>query len=235
MRPALIAAPLIACTLAAQSPGQRFQEAWARYTTLEAAVDEDQDLPPGLPAALDDLGRAWAAWAEAQGATTLKLPALAGSAPAPSARTLGRRGEWTLLGLDVPVPCGSHRFLALFKEASGHWKLALLDLHEARSDRDPLGAREHVQAQLLEGPKVAVASTPPWCTSCWSVLHARVESPGSAIEDPKVLARLEDSVYRCADQGVIRMTPLPDGIRLRYAGMGPEGTPSPRDKAIRVP
>ncbi|HTL97610.1 MAG TPA: hypothetical protein VL181_02285, partial [Holophagaceae bacterium] len=146
------------------------------------------------------------------------------------------RGAWILAGLEAPVPCGTHLFLALFKEAAGQWKLVLLDLHETRSEADPLGAREHVQTLLLDGPKVVIASTPPWCTSCWSVLHVRVEAPGADAESPSLLGHFEDSIYRCADEGMLRMTPLKGGIRLRYGSMaGLDGTTVTRVKTLPIP
>ncbi|HET8715393.1 MAG TPA: hypothetical protein VFM16_06190 [Holophagaceae bacterium] len=230
-----LAAALIAPALFAQSPKQRLQEAWARATKFDLVGDAGEAIPPGLAGALDDVGSTWVAWVEAQESPSTKLPALPGADPAPSARLLGRRGPWILLGLQVPVPCGSHLFLALFREQPGHGKLVMLDLHEARSEADPLGAREHVQALLLEGPKVVVASTPPWCTSCWSTLHARVEAPGLDAQHPTVLTRFSDRIYRGADEDMLSMRPVKGGVRLRYQGMaGQDGTTVPRTEILRI-
>ena len=222
LRPFLLAAR-IAPALPAQTPEQRFKEAWSRYAHFDLAGDAGKEIPTGLPSALDDLGSAWAAWAEAQGPAALKLPALVASDPAPATQILGQRGQWILLGLEVPVPCGSHLFLSLFKEEKSRWKLTMLDLHESRSQADLLGARENVQTLLLDGPKVVVASTPPWCTSCWGLLRVRIEAPGTDAQHPAAMAHFEDTVYRCAEEDMLKMTPMKGGVRLRYEGAAHQG------------
>lgn len=112
----------------------------------------------------------------------------------------------------------------------------MLDLHDPRGDNDPLGARENTQTLLLDGPKVVIASTPPWCSSCWSALHVRALAPGVDAMHPKVLAHFEDTIYRCADEDMLRMAPVKGGIRLRYEGAAsPAGATAPRKKILLIP
>ncbi len=229
---------LIAPALFAQTPEQRFKEAWACYTRFDLVGDPGKDTDAGLPSALDNLGAAWSAWAEAQGSAALKFPSLPASkdAASPSTRVLAHSGPWTLLGLEVPVPCGRNLFIALFKAEGGRWTLEMLDLHEPRNERDPLGARENAQVILLGGPKVVIVSTPPWCTSCWSVLHVRAMAPGADPGHPKILTHFEDSIYRCAGDGGFQMTPAKDGVLLRYEGTASlAGTTAARRKVLRIP
>ena len=237
LRPFLLAA-LFAPALSAQTPEQQLKEAWARYAQLDLVGDADKASDPRLPAALDALGAAWSIWAKTQGPAALKLPTLppAKDADPPSTRVLARHDSWVLLGLEVPVPCGSHTFMALYKTHGEAWALATRDLHEPRSGADPIGARENIQALLLNGPRIVIASTPPWCTSCWSVLHVRALTPGTDPDHSKLLAHFEDRVYRCADDGAFQMTPVKGGIRLRYEGMvGLDGGTSARKRVLRIP
>ena len=231
---------LIASALAAQTLEQRLKDAWAHYIQFDLVGDAGKPLQPGLPDALDDMGTAWSAWLEAEGPAALKLPALPAppskEAGTPSSRVLGHRGPWTLMGLEVPVPCGSHLFLALFKANGPRWALVMLDLHEARTKQDPVGARENAQTMLLEGPKVVIASMPPWCTSSWSELSLRVEVPGADALSPKVIAHFEDGAYRCADEPSLQLKPDRHGFNVRYMGWaGPDRIFAPRMHHVQVP
>ncbi|HTL97550.1 MAG TPA: hypothetical protein VL181_01980, partial [Holophagaceae bacterium] len=63
LRRFLIAA-LIAPALSAQTSDQRLAAAWTHYTEFHLADDPGEDQEAGLVDAMDDLGKAWAAWAE---------------------------------------------------------------------------------------------------------------------------------------------------------------------------
>lgn len=241
---ACIASLLIAPTLIAQASEHRLKEAWTRYTQYDLLEEGGKGQESGLPPAMDELGRAWAAWLEGNGATPRSLPAPMAFLPSkepdtlapPANLILAYRAPWTLMGLKVPAPCGSHLFLALFKTHGAHWTLTMLGLHEPRNGGDPLGARENVHALLLDGPIVVIASTPPWCTSCWSVLHVCALSPGARADHPKLIAHFEDTIYRCADEDTLLMTPVIGGLRLRYEGtVGPDGAPALREKTLDLP
>ncbi len=223
VRRILISAAVLAPALCAQSPEQRFKDAWDRYIQFDLAGDVGKEVPPDLADSMDGLGKAWAAWAATLGPSSGNLPkftptkAAAGSST-PSVQVLGKIDGWVLEGLSVPAPCGTHTFLALFRTKGSKWSLSMLDLHEVRTSTIPLGARENVQTLLLEGPKVAVASTPPWCISCWSAVDARVEAPSEQPESPVVLARLKDSLYRCAERPVIQLRTTKEGVEVRFQG-----------------
>lgn len=241
---AFLIAALIAPALCAQTPEQRLEEAWAHYLQFDIVGGAGEGPQAGLGDAMDELGRAWAAWVEWRGPGSAPLPGAMNfrrseepdTLTPPINRTAGHYGPWTLVGLEVPAPCGTHLFVALFKTQGSRWRLVMLDLHEPRTDQDPLGAREGAQALLLKGPKVVIASTPPWCTSCWSRLHVRALAPGADAEHPKALAHFDDDIYRCADDGMLKVTPLKGGIRLRYEGAtNPPGATAPRMETLRIP
>jgi hypothetical protein len=214
------------------APVQRFQSAWSLYAAMDIEGDPAKDPPPHLDQALDELGRAWAEWMKSgdRGPEQMLLPPLSEEhAPTkpeelqawkPKLRHFGTSGRWTLIGFEVPVPCGRHTFIALFERKDGQTTLLALDLREPPQESDDLGARENVHAMLLEGPTFLVAGTPPWCTSCWSLLKARVLTPGTSQESPKVLNRFQDGIYRCADVPLIRIRKRPDHIQFQYVGHG---------------
>jgi hypothetical protein len=242
---AILYTSLIACTLSAQTPEQQLKEAWDHYLQFDILGGPGKVAQAGLGEAMDELGRAWAGWTEWHGPSIVPLPAPMNfqrsdepdTLTPPVNRVIAHRGPWLLMTLEVPAPCGTHLFVALFKaeDSQRRWKLAMLDLHEPRTAQDPLGAREDAQTLLLSDGKVVIASSPPWCTSCWSTLHARIEKPGTDTEHPKVLTTFEDGVDRCADNA-FRMATVKGGIRLRYEGMaGQDGTTVPRMRLLRVP
>ena len=243
IRPFLIAM-LIAPLLSAQTPEQRLKDAWARYLQVDIPGSPDKKPQVGVADAMDELGRAWAAWVEWHGPNIAALPDPMSfqrsdepdTLTPPASRILAYRGPWTLMGLEVPVPCGTHLFVALFKTKGPQWRLVMLDLHEPRTEHDSLGARENGQTLLLDGPKVVIASTPPWCTSCWSALQVRAFAPGSDPEHPRLLAHFEDSVYRCADDGAFEMTPVKEGVGLTYEGWGgPDKITRKHVRRLKVP
>lgn len=243
LRPFLTSA-LIAPVLLAQTPEQRLTAAWAGYTGFDLIGDPDKGPEPGFPAVMDELGRAWAAWVERNGPVLAPLPGPMNfrrsnqpdTLTPPVNRVLAHRGPWTLVGLKVPAPCGSHLFIALLNANGAKWRLTMIDLHEPRDEQDPMGARDNAQALLLDGPRIVIASTPPWCTSCWSNLHVRVLAPGADTDHPKLLVRFEDTIYRCADEDMLRITPVRDGVRLAYEGMASlDGATTLQKRFLSIP
>lgn len=239
LRGIALAGLVLPLPLLAQSPREDLQRAWATYQA-QAPEGEPGYLPTSdLVPSLEALGRAWAAWLLAQrDLGGVEAHPLAGKAPerTPTVALRNQRGPWRLFGLEVPVPCGTHTILALTEDTPQGARLRLLDLRMPPREGDLLGAREGVVTLLLTGGRVVAASTPPWCTSCWSRLDVRALAPGETPEAPRVLASFEDGVYRCADDYVVKLTPVPGTIRVDYTGHAdPETVFKKRRHLLKLP
>lgn len=163
-----------------QDPASHLQLAWGRYAAQDLETEPGVERLPALKSSLDEVGRAWSAWALAglQRGTSpprLVLPRLVVAEPAtrsggPSPATPARMkvaGRWgpsdPALPLELPVPCGAAASWPCSHRGAAGWEIRLLDLSNSAGPSDPLGARDNAQALLLSGPRVVVASTPPWC------------------------------------------------------------------------
>jgi hypothetical protein len=206
-----------------QTPDPGLRSAWTTYAVAAGRVEGEPGYTPegGLAAPLEALGRAWGTWVTAQPValrTSLPPGMEADRTGLPQVALRTRRGPWSLLGLEVPVPCGSHTFLALIEDTARGARLRLLDLRNPPREGDALGAREGVVTLLLSGGRVVTASTPPWCTSCWSRLDVRVLAPSGVPDAPRLLATFEDGVYRCADDGVVKLSAVNGAVNVDYTG-----------------
>lgn len=238
---------LLACPLAllAETPAESFQQAWHQYADMDLAGDPGKDLPTGLGERIDVLGTAWASWVlgELEAGTPVQaldrrpLEGMSTNAPhTPRLSVVAQQGPWLVLALDVPFPCGGHTLLALFKHCGTTWSLALLDARNPSHSKEDVGARENLQAFLI-GSTLVVASTPPWCTSCWSRIDVRMLAPGAGPEVPRILKSISLEAYRCAEPFVFRLTRT-HGTTLRldyFEWAGPEKVSRARHRLLRVP
>lgn len=238
MRFALSAFLFLALPAAAQSTAGSFQAAWAALPPPGEEHPAEGEESQMWNDRVDGLGRAWGEWLLHQPtAGRLNLPQfpLPDGQPQPAIHQLAALGPCILYGLDIPVPCGTHTILALVEEAAGGPKLRILDIRNSNPKTDALGFRENLQVRLTRGPRLLIASTPPWCSSCWSRLEFRVLEPGEEAGQPRLLTSFEDGVYRCTEGPVASIRVRGERIRVDYQTYGsPERLFRPRHRSLRL-
>ncbi len=129
--------------------------------------------------------------------------------------------DLALLKFSVDLHCGADDSLYLFKENGRAWKLILA--HASKNNEKPRYLQEHLKYLLFKGkagtPVLVTIFTPPWCTSCWSVMPVMALAPSL---DPYLPTRLFDkqrSVYRCSD---VQLMEDGAGFSMKYTGNGKE-------------
>lgn len=116
--------------------------------------------------------------------------------------------------LSVPEACGEDSSLYVFRRADGAWRLSAA-LETTTYDSGPReGLKYVVDGSLVSGTiRIIAATSPSWCSSCWSSLHLEVVTLPSGEGAPELRSVGPIEFARCEGYSLERAK---DGFSVRW-------------------
>jgi hypothetical protein len=119
------------------------------------------------------------------------------------------------------ISCGEDSSLYVFEKKKNVWVLKLQ--REENNYADISGALQDLAYRVSPPDKqgdwfLLVASSHPWCTSCWNGVHYQILRPSDQPDQPHVVFEIERGFYRCADEQY-RLSADVGEFSIAYQGM----------------